>query len=432
MKKLLFVLVTVLFTDFAHAQIYEFINANWWINNHFVKKTTYTINGKFSFAKPASIDSIIDLQNQYCIPPFGDAHTHNLDGTYGLKEMVQQYIKEGVFYVQVVGNYGSGAAKARQALEKAKIIDVTYSNSLLTATYGHCIYPNEPMAMGFYNPQQQMKYEDSVKKSRIAENDAYIFLDSIADVNAKWPVILKYKPNHIKICLLDAADYAAKRKAEKVETYGLSPEVAAYVVKKAHAAGLRVFAHVETAADARLCATIGVDALAHMPGYGWDGLPETKNKFCMTDADAKLFKQMGMAVIPTMNIDHTSKYDSSGNATPFPKRQAAMKEYKKNALRSLFKYKVTIGLGADYYGKTVRPEIDSLIATKIFTSGEMLDLYCRQTPQLIFPERKLGLIKENYEASFLVLKENPLGNINAINTGIVQRIKQGRFIKIKE
>lgn len=432
MKKILLFLFSVLFTVTINAQVYQFNNGNWWVKNRFVHKTVYTQNGLFTFKKPPVIDSIIDLQNQYCIPPFGDAHTHNLDGAYGLKEMVQQYVKEGVFYIQVMGNHGKGAVAVRPALEKSKIIDVTYANGLLTATYGHGFYPYEPMAMGFYNPREQFKYVDSVKKSRIAENDAYYFLDSIADVDAKWPLILKYKPDHIKICLLDAADYAAKRKVEKIETYGLSAEVAAYVVKKAHEANLRVFAHVETADDARLCAKIGVDALAHMPGYGWNGEEESKNKYCMTAADAKLFKQAGMAVIPTMNIDHTADYDSTGSAIQYPKRYDALHSYKKTALKALHKAKVPIAMGADYYGKTVRPELDSLLSIKIFTNAALLDIYCRQTPQHIFPKRKLGLIKENYEASFLVLNENPITNIAAIKTGIVCRIRQGRLIIIKE
>jgi imidazolonepropionase-like amidohydrolase len=430
-RSFFFIVMVILFTTIS-AQVYEFKNGNWWVEGRFQQKSVYTNNGLFVFKKPAVIDSVIDLQNQYCIPPFGDAHTHNLDGTYGIKEMVQQYVKDGVFYVQVLGNYGTGATAVRPVLAKANLIDVAYANGLLTATYGHGFYPYEPMAMGFYSPIEQFKFADAVKKSRIAENDAYYFLDSIADVDLKWPLIMKYKPDHIKICLLDAADYVAKRKAEKVETYGLSPEVAAYVVKKAHVEGLRVFAHVETADDARLCAKIGVDALAHLPGYGWNGLPETKTKFCITAADARLFKKAGMAVIPTMNIDNTTEYDSTGKSTAHPERYLPALQYKRAALHALYKAKVPIALGADYYGKTVMLEVDSLVAANIFSNKEILDIFCRQTPQHIFPERKIGMVKKNYEASFLVLKENPVLNINAIKNGIVLRIKQGRIIKNKE
>jgi imidazolonepropionase-like amidohydrolase len=432
MRKVVLFTVAVFFSGMASAQVYAFENGNWLMGKRFVKKTVYTKNGLFVFDKPAAVDSVVNLAGKYCIPPFGDAHTHNLDGAYNLPQMIKQYVQEGIFYVQVMGNYGSGAQVARPILAKANVLEATYANALLTATYGHGFYPYEPMAMGFYNPADQFKYADSVKKSHLAENDAYCFLDSIADVDAKWPLIMKYHPNHIKICLLDAADYAAKRKAEKVETYGLSPEVADYVVKKAHAAGLRVFAHVETAADARLCAAIGVDALAHLPGYGWNGIAATKEKFCITPADVRLLKKAGITVIPTMNINHTDVYDDKGVATKYPERFRATLQYKKDILRALYKAKVPIALGADYYGKTVTVEIDSLISAGVFTNAELLDIYCVQTPQHIFPGRKLGTIAKDYEASFLVLNDNPLLRIQAVKSDILLRVKQGRMVAIKE
>jgi imidazolonepropionase-like amidohydrolase len=412
-----------------YCQTYAFTNGNWWHQQKFVKKIVYTSNGVFTFKKPTLIDSVIDLQNKYCIPPFADAHTHNLDGNYGLVPMVKQYITQGVYYVQVTGNYGTGAQQARVSLQKLNLIDAVYANGLLTATYGHGFYPYEPLAMGFYNPKDQMKYVDSVKKSRRAENDAYYFLDDTTDVNTKWPLILKYKPDIIKICLLDAADYEAKRRAEQVETYGLSAKVAAHVVQKAHAQGLRVIAHVETADDARLCANIGVDALAHMPGYAWNGTEETRKKFCMTKDDVRLFKQKGMSITPTLNLDYTATFDSSGKKTEYPKNFAKTVIYEKQAMQWLYKAQVPLCIGGDYYGKTAEVEIDYVIKHNIFTPQQLLHIYCRITAQQIFPNRKIGLLQEGYEASFLILNNNPLLKIEEIKN-IQHRIRKGVYITI--
>jgi hypothetical protein len=343
--------------------------------------------------------------------------------------MVKQYINDGIFYIQVTGNYGSGAEQARPILAKSNLVDVVYANGLLTATYGHGFYPYEPLALGFYSPQEQMKYVDSVKKSRRAENDAYYFLDDTTDVNTKWSFILKYNPDIIKICLLDAADYEAKRKAEKVETYGLSAQVAAHVVQKAHAQGLRVIAHVETADDARLCAKIGVDALAHMPGYAWNGKEETRKKFCMTKDDVKLFKLKGITITPTLNLDYTPTYDSLGNKTEFPQQFAKTLAYEKQAMQWLYNAKVPLCIGGDYYGKTAIVEIDYVLKHKIFTPQQLLHIYCTQTPQHIFPRRKIGLLNEGYEASFLVLNQNPLVKIEGIKN-ITHRIRKGVFITL--
>ena len=174
------------FSSSIFGQSYQFNNGNWLIDKNFKSKTVFTINGKFTFIKPIRVDSVIDLSGKYCIPPFGDAHTHNLDGGYNLKEMVLNYLKDGVFYVQVLGNNGEGSQISRPALKKAKKIDVTYANGLLTSTYGHGFFPYEPLAMGIYAPYLQRRYEDSIKKSRIVENKAYYFLDSKKDVDDKW------------------------------------------------------------------------------------------------------------------------------------------------------------------------------------------------------------------------------------------------------
>ena len=417
------------FSSSIFGQSYQFNNGNWLIDKDFKSKTVFTINGKFTFIKPIRVDSVIDLSGKYCIPPFGDAHTHNLDGGYNLKEMVLNYLKDGVFYVQVLGNNGEGSQISRPALKKAKKIDVTYANGLLTSTYGHGFFPYEPLAMGIYAPYLQRRYEDSIKKSRIVENKAYYFLDSKKDVDDKWELIMKYKPDHIKICLNDCKNYIEKRKVERADDNGLSEEVAAYVVQKSHSLGLRVFAHIETADDARICAKIGVDVLAHLPGYYWDGRDETKEKYCMTKHDIKLFKKSGITIIPTVNIDGTTKYDSEGKATKNYTYFLNAVNYKKEMLNAMYKAKIPIALGGDYFGKTVEPEIDTLIKHKYFSNLRLIELYSKSTPKSIFPKRQIGEIRESYEASFLVLDQNPILNIEAIKQ-IRFRIKQGLFLKI--
>ncbi|MCU0439887.1 MAG: hypothetical protein MUC49_18540 [Raineya sp.] len=426
--KLLFRAFLLLIPFISYTQIYEYKNGYWLINGSFKQKKLYSINGIFSFKKPNRIDSIIDLKNGFCIPPFGDAHTHNLDGSWRLKEMVQEYLKEGVFYVQILGNHGSNTENTRKILQQMNTLEATYANGILTSTYGHGFYPYEPMAMGIYAPILQIKYADSIKKSRIVENNAYYFLDSKEDVDKKWSLIAKYKPDHIKICLIDAENYVTKRKLEKVDDNGLSPEVAQYVVKKAHNEGLRVFAHVETANDAKLCAKIGVDVLAHMPGYSWNGKPETKEKYCLKTQDIKFLKQKKIEIIPTFNLDYTSDYDENGTETKHSNESEIMFQYKKELLQNLYKEGVNIALGTDLYGRTLKPEIESLIQNKVFTNQQLINILCTKTPQNIFPKRKIGLIQEGYESSFLLLSNNPYIDINAIKN-IQLKVKNGRIIQ---
>lgn len=424
-----FLVIFIVTFNSTNAQTTAFVNGKWLIDGKFITSTVYAENGKFTFQKPANIDQLIDLTDKYCIPPFGDAHTHNLDGRFGLEEMIGKYFNEGVFYVQVLGNNGKGAASARPILQQKKLVDATYANGILTSTYGHGFYPYEPLAMGIYAPYQQLALADSIKKSRIVENISYFFLDNIEAVEKKWSIILSYKPDHLKIVLMDAKNYEEKRRIEKPGDNGLSEEVAAFVVKKAHQEGLRVFAHVETAADARLCAKLGVDVLAHLPGYGWNGAKETKAEIFLSKKDIALFKKANMTVIPTFNLDGTKTFDANGVEIIHAENYKASITYKIKILRQLKTAKVPLALGADSYGSTVSPEIDALVKNKVFSNQELLDIYSRSTPQSIFPDRKIGEIREGYEASFLVLNQNPIKQIQAIKE-IEMKVKEGViFIK---
>lgn len=185
-------------------KIYRFDNGNWFTGKSFERRTFYSVDGLLTSKKPARIDETIDLAGGYVIPPFGDAHTHNLDGTFNLDRLVAAYKNEGTFYVQVLANSVSGARESRPLLNKPSTLDVTYANGMLTSTYGHPFMVYEPLAMGIYNPAEGYRRIDEVKKSRLALGDSYWFLDTTADVDAKWPSIIAGKPDLIKIGLLDA------------------------------------------------------------------------------------------------------------------------------------------------------------------------------------------------------------------------------------
>ena len=92
---------------------FRFINGNWFDSKTFKRRTFHSVNGVFTTKKPANVDETIDLQNGFVIPPFGDAHTHNLDGSFNLKNIINAYLDEGTFYVQVLTNYATGAKQAK-------------------------------------------------------------------------------------------------------------------------------------------------------------------------------------------------------------------------------------------------------------------------------------------------------------------------------
>lgn len=410
---------------------YHFTGGNWFDGKKFKKQEFYSVNGVFTSKKPDKVDEIIDLQNQFVIPPFGDAHTHNLDGIFNLEQTINNYLQEGTFYVQVLGNYAQGAIEAKPFLNKPSTIDVIYANAMLTCTYGHPFMVYEPLAMGIYNPLEARQKILQVKKSRKAENQAYIFFDSKSDVDAKWEKHLASKPDIVKIALLDAENYDKYYAEGNTVDKGLSPEVAEYVVQKSHQANLRVYAHIETPNDFRLGLKIGVDGFAHVPNYGWDAKEPLKDD--LTSADLKLAAKQGVIVIPTAKRGEFSAVESyqDGKIIFNQERRRKIIERHRKLFKEMVRYGVNIVFGYDNFGQTVQPEILYFAENKIIDNRTLLKIAVEDTPSAVFPNRKIGKLKDGYEASFITLKENPLTNFEAIKN-VSLRFKQGTFIELKK
>ena len=83
MKKLLVLLLFALCRAQLPAQTaahnYEFANGNWFDGQKFVPRTFYSVGGNLTNKRPARIDRVFDFSGKYIMPPFGEAHNHNLD-----------------------------------------------------------------------------------------------------------------------------------------------------------------------------------------------------------------------------------------------------------------------------------------------------------------------------------------------------------------
>ena len=201
MKLCLLIAVVSLFTIYATGQgaarTYRFDNGRWFNGKRFEKTTFYSIGGFLSKKKLQKVDETVDLKGGFVIPPFGDAHTHNLDGLFNLDRLIKMYMDEGTFYVQVLGNNSSGSRDARPKLNQPDTPDVVYANGMLTRTFGHPFMVYEPLAMGIYSPAEAYRRVEEVKKSRLALGGSYWFLDTVQDVDTYWSKILSARPDLI-------------------------------------------------------------------------------------------------------------------------------------------------------------------------------------------------------------------------------------------
>ncbi len=95
----------------------------------------------------------------------------------------------------------------------------------------------------------------------------------------------------------------------------------------------------------------------------------------------------------------------------------------------LYQHGVKLAIGSDH-APTSLAEALHLHDLGVFDNRALLTLWCEQTPQAIFPDRRIGRLREGYEASFLVLKENPIDRFEAVRQ-ITFRMKQGHVLEGK-
>ena len=372
---------------------HEYRNGLWYDDGKFVRRTFYSVNGVLRDERPSRVDSVIDLADGYVIPPFGDAHTHNLDGARNIDAVIKAYLDEGTFYVQVLTNSRSGAEAVRSRFNKPCALDVQYANGGVTGTLSHPFLAYEPRAMGLFDFSQWRPRSQEIWKSRRAERQAYWFIDDSAQLAVEWPRILEGKPDLIKIFLLHASESAAPPPDTGLQSgHGLKPSLVPLIVRRAHDAGLRVGAHVETAADFALAVKAGVDLFAHAPGYemppGDSVAPYEISEEAASEAGAR-----GVVVLPTASLAALvmNRPDSADVVR-------VRRDLMRRNLATLMKHNVRIAIGSDWYGQTARREYDALQALGLWDARGLLDLWASMTPQTMYPRRAIGRLAQDYEA----------------------------------
>ncbi|TNE51981.1 MAG: hypothetical protein EP344_16260 [Bacteroidetes bacterium] len=406
---LAFILAGTVLLGQSGTPVYEFSNGYWYNGNGFDPGTWYSSGGKLTQKTPAKIDSVVDLAGRWVVPPLGDAYCSSLAGNPSAAQQMEFYYDEGIFYLQVLGNSQEDRAAVESLIQKENTPDVSFANGAVTCTLGYPFLKIEGPAQGVRNPRVMAEKYGEIKEGRKMLGDGYWFVDSKAALNKVWSALVKQRPDVLSIYLLDAANSGGK------ESKGLSEDVAKAVVKKARRAKIPVYAHVETAEDVRLGLKLGVQGFANLPGHNWDGSGDG-NKFELTDADLKKLAKKKTAVVPLFSHAQTQVARTGAREA-----QAAL-------LKRLLDNGVNVVIGSDDPQRTIRGELNYWFQFGDLNYAQALQILCVNTPQAIFPNRKVGKIDEGYEASFLVLSDNPLENLLKLRA-IAFKVKDGHIVK---
>jgi hypothetical protein len=262
-------------------------------------------------------------------------------------------------------------------------VDVVFANGGLTASGGHPLgLVRRNIGFGIFSEED-------------AEGGMYYLIDSRADLEQKWPGILAKKPDFIKTFLLYSEEFEARRDDTTYFAWkGLDPELLSEIVILAHKEGLRVSTHVETAADFHNAVVAGVDEINHLPGFRADST-QPMSRYEISPDDAREAESRSITVVTTIAGDGTHRAEKVNRL------------HKRN-LTVLKENGVQIAIGSDEYRQTAVQEALYLSSLGVFDNTELLRMWCENSAISIFPDRKVGFLREGHEASFLVLNCNPL------------------------
>lgn len=384
----------------GHAsRVYHFVNGLWFNGTTFEPKTFYAVDGILRSEYAGQVDTTINLQNKFATPPFAEAHNHHFSDTQDYRSQINMYLTQGIFFGKNPNNMSKWTAPIRPHLNTAASVDVIYANGGLTASGGHPIQIYDFIA-------QPGNFQGWTKESM--RNQAYFIVDNEQDLAAQWPHIKAGKPDFIKTYLEYSEEYELRQDDPKYfGKRGLDPKLLPKIVSMAHADHLRVTTHVNTAMDFHNAIIAGVDEIAH--------LPLAK----ISEEDAKLAAQQGIFVVTT-----TLSHRPAGHVDH-------LEEIHRYNLQLLHNAGVKLAIGTDNNELTALNEVENLHRLQVFDNLTLLKMWLENTPQTIFPERKLGHLQDGYEASFLALEGNPFEDFSNISK-ISFRFKQGHVIQLNE
>jgi len=386
-----------------HGQV-AFTNG-WWFNGHsFARTPAYAVDGNLTFRRPARIGSHIDLGGGYVLPPFGEAHNHNVEPLNKIDPLVARYLQHGILYVKNPDCLPGTRAQLRGKVNAPESIDVVFAYGGLTASGGH---PMEVVKRGI---------DRGYWTEKQGEGQFYVTVDTPAELVAKWPGLLATNPDFIKTFLLYSEEYTARKNDPAFFAWkGLDPALLLRIVEKAHAAGLRVSTHIETAADFHAALVAGVDEINHMPGFrpASDVHKHPESTFEVSEEDARFAAKHGTVVVTTL-AGSGDKNDTLNARN----------------LRLLHTAGVKLALGSDDYRSDTVPEARYIASLHVFDNPTILKMWCETTAQTIFPKRKIGELREGFEANFIVLEGDPLREFSNV-TKVKLVVKRGGVLALR-
>ena len=397
----------VSFAQVASAETVRYINGHWFSATHFVKRDVAVRDGMIVSASDAA--KTVDLRGGFVIAGLAEAHNHNLQNCYMAPQMAQAYLKRGILYSAQLYATDPAALQCAPLFETRAAPSTAFARIGVTSTTGH---PIGIARAGAKEAGMNMSFDELTEGMLIA--------DSVSDLQRKWTHFKTTRTDFVKVILIDGVNASRNANNPKLDGFnGVTRDVMTALVPLARGAGLRLIAHVDTAADFKLAVEAGVDTIAHLPGYRIAKSHDVED-YRLSDEVVKAAAAKGVAVIPTMAA-------SAYHLAARPADAAAVAGLYSHNLGLLRKHGVKLLTGSDRFEGSVLDELDALAGTGLFQPAELIKMSTLTTAQWMFPHRRVGCLEKGCEASFNVYAQDPLQDLARLAKPVTV-VKQGATV----
>ncbi|WP_129792374.1 hypothetical protein [Sphingosinicella sp. CPCC 101087] len=383
-----------------------------WTGSGFESRDLAVRDGRFIEPGSATVGAhIVDLRGRYVVPAYANAHVHQTPAT---EEASERALGSGVFYAwnpnTVVTSETTKAFFARP-----DTYDVAVAQGGITEPRGH----PEWLYLNVVGPRAHPDWtlEDFL-------GNAFHYGRTHNEIDVALDELVSQRADFVKAYLLFSEDYESRRgmnpylgRSPANAGSGINPANARYLVEAAARRGFKAAFHVETAADLVTAAESGAAMAAHLPGYWMGDLAEDSPRRSLTVDEACRIAATSMLLVPTYSFAAVNTPAGEDGVSALTRGVQARN------LWLLANAGGTLLTGTDH-SIAIFAEAEHLASLDVLTPVEVLNIVLG-TGAHLFPERRIGCFERDCEADFLVLSENPLGDIGALRS-IDMRIKAGR------
>ncbi|HEX8153853.1 MAG TPA: hypothetical protein VF698_12040, partial [Thermoanaerobaculia bacterium] len=111
----------------AFGENLAFVNGRWFDGQRFVARTMYVEGETFARRAPRRIDRTVDLGGRYVVPPYGEAHNHNVADSDSVGKLIAKYLADGIFYVKNPNSLPRVTTTLAGKVNTPTSIDVTFA-----------------------------------------------------------------------------------------------------------------------------------------------------------------------------------------------------------------------------------------------------------------------------------------------------------------